>query len=147
MKVILIKDVKKLGKCGEVVEVKDGYARNYLIPQGLVLYANKENLQRLEKIKEREKKLLEKKKEQALQLKEKIEKLSLTIPVEVKEGEDIYGSVGSVQVSKLLKSEGIDIEEDNIIIAEPIKKLGVYSIEIKLHPQVKGSLRIWVVKK
>ncbi|MCD6583823.1 MAG: 50S ribosomal protein L9 [Candidatus Omnitrophica bacterium] len=147
MKVILIKDIEKLGKCGEVVEVRDGYARNYLIPQGLALHASKENFQRLERIKEKERKLLERKKKQALQLKEKIEKLSLTIPVEVKEGEDIYGSVGSAQISKLLKSEGIEIEENKIILAEPIRKLGVYSIEIELHPQVKGSLRVWVVKK
>ena len=147
MKVILIKDIEKLGKCGEVVEVRDGYARNYLIPQGLALHASKENFQRLERIKEKERKLLERKKKQALQLKEKIEKLSLTIPVGVKEGEDIYGSVGSAQISKLLKSEGIEIEENKIILAEPIRKLGVYSIEIELHPQVKGSLRVWVVKK
>ncbi|RKY38035.1 MAG: 50S ribosomal protein L9 [Candidatus Omnitrophota bacterium] len=147
MKIILIKDIEKLGKCGEVVEVRDGYARNYLIPQGFALYASKENFQRLERIKKEERKILERKKKQSLQLKEKIEKLSLTIPVEVKEGEDIYGSVGSAQISKLLKSEGIEIEENKIILAEPIRKLGVYSIEIELHPQVKGSLRVWVVKK
>lgn len=147
MKVILIKDIEGLGKKGEVVEAKDGYVRNYLIPYGFALKATKDNFKRLEIIKNKEKKLLERQKKKAEALKETIEKISVTVAVEVKDGDDIYGSIGEPQLLKALKNEGIPIEKIKLFLPQPIRKLGVYNIEVKLHPQVTSFLRVWVVKK
>ncbi len=147
MKIILIKDFPKLGKRGEVVEVKDGYARNYLIPQGFALKATRENFKRWEEIKRREEKRFQKKKEEALKLKEKIEGISVTITSQVKDDEEIYGSISEIDICKALRNEGIEIDKKQIIIKEPIKKIGVYKVDVDLHPEVCASLRVWVVKK
>lgn len=147
MKVIMLKELKKLGKSGDVVETKDGYARNYLIPRGLALEATKENFQQIEQIQSRQKKVLKKKEEWASQLKEKIEKLSLTITSEAKDDDELYGSVNMAQIEKGLRAEGIDLDSELIAMPEPIKKLGVYNLEVKLHPSVNATLRVWVVKK
>lgn len=147
MKVIIAKDFSHLGKLGEVKEVKDGYARNYLIPRGIVLLDNEVNRKKIEDIKRRKILLQEKEKQNMIALKEKLEKLSLTIPCEIKKGEEIYGTITKQQISALLKKEGIDIEKDKIILDEPIDKLGVYNIKAVLAPEIVAILRIWIVKK
>jgi large subunit ribosomal protein L9 len=147
MKVILIKDVERLGRSGDTVEVKPGYARNYLIPAGLALVATKENFKRLEEIRNRERKILEKQKIEAQKLKSLIENTSLTITCEVKEDDQIYGTVAETQIVKALKNEGIEVDKEKINLTQPIKKLGVYQVEIVLHPEVVATLRVWVVKK
>lgn len=147
MKVILLKTLEKLGKEGEVVEVKDGFARNYLIPKGIGLIANEVNFKKLEEIKRKRERLKEKEKEFFLQLKEKLENISLTITVEVKDKEEIYGTVGEAQIIKALKEEGIELSKGKLILDSPIKKLGVYSLKVDLYPQVEATLRVWVVKK
>jgi len=147
MRIILLKEVKRLGKKGDIVEVKDGYARNYLIPYGFAWRANKESLKRFEELKKREEKILERKRKLALKLKERLEKVSLTLQVEAKEDEVLYGSIGKVQIMEALKEEGIEIEKDNIKLEEPIKKLGVYKIEIVLGENINAFVRVWIVKK
>ncbi len=147
MRIILLKEVARLGKEGDIVEVKNGYARNYLIPYGFALKATRENLKKFEELKRREEKLLEKRKKEALKLKEKLEKISLTIQAEVKENDEIYGSVGQVQIKNTLKEEGIEIEKDRIQLEEPIKKLGIYKVKINLEKDIDAFLRVWVVKK
>jgi large subunit ribosomal protein L9 len=147
IKIILLKTVEKLGKEGEVVEVKPGFARNYLIPKKIALKATKENFKKIEEIKKKKEQLLEKERREFLNLKEKLEKISLTITVEVKEGDEIYGTVSEVQILKALKDEGIELGKGKIVLPEPIKKLGVYNLKVNLHPQVEGNIRVWVVKK
>ena len=147
MRIILLKEVARLGKKGDIVEVKNGYARNYLIPYGFALKATRENLKKFEELKRREEKLLEKRKREALKLKEKLEKISLTIQAEAKENDEIYGSISQVQIKNALKEEGIEIEKDKIQLEEPIKKLGVYKVKINLEKDVDAFLRVWVVKK
>ena len=146
MKVIIIKDFEKF-KEGNIVDVKDGYARNFLIPKGLALEATKENLERFENIKKQRLKLKELEKEKCLQLKERIEKLSITINAEVKNEDELYGSINESLILKALKEEGIELEKDKIQLEEPIKKLGIYNINVKLHPEVIARLRVWVVEK
>ena len=147
MKVILVQDMKKLGSAGKTVEVKDGYARNYLIPQGIALPATGDNFKKLEEIKRKEAKCAEEKKKTFLVLKEKIEEISLTVTSEVKEDEEIYGTIGEQQIIKALKEEGIELEKGSVLIDEPIKKLGAYNIKVKIHPEVEANFRLWVVKK
>ena len=147
MRIILLKEVARLGKKGDIVEVKDGYARNYLIPYGFALKATRENLKKFEELKRREEKLLEKRKREALKLKEKLEKISLTIQAEAKENDEIYGSISQVQIKNALKEEGIEIDKDKIQLEEPIKKLGVYKVKINLEKDIDTFLRVWVVKK
>lgn len=147
MKVIVIKSFSKFKNIGEVVEVKDGYARNFLIPEGFALRANKDNFAKLESIKRKEEKLAEKRKERFGEVKEKIEGISITIPSEVKEDEEIYGSISEAQILKLLSAEGVELEGATLKIEEPIKKIGVYNIKVDLHPEVEANLRVWVVKK
>ena len=147
MRIILLKEVARLGKKGDIVEVKNGYARNYLIPYGFALKATRENLKKFEELKRREEKLLEKRKREALKLKEKLEKISLTIQAEAKENDEIYGSIGQVQIKNALKEEGIEIDKDKIQLEEPIKKLGVYKVKINLEKDIDTFLRVWVVKK
>jgi len=147
MKIILLKDIDKLGSKGDIVEVKDGYARNYLIPKGFALEATPYNLEVFEKKKRQEEIKYEKRKKEALVLAEKISHLSLTLPVQAKEDEELYGSVNQKMISKALKEEGYDIDEEKIVLPEPIKKLGIYNIKLKLHPEVEAEFKLWVVKK
>jgi large subunit ribosomal protein L9 len=147
VKVILIKNVEKVGKEGDAVEVKEGYGRNFLIPAGFAIRASKSSFKEIEELKKRKARLDEKIKKQAQEFKTKLEALSLTIVSEVKEGEEIYGSISETQILKLLKEEGVELGKGKIILEEPIKKLGVYNLKVKLHPAVESNLRLWVMKK
>ena len=147
MKVILLKSLKKLGKEGDMVEVKDGYGHNYLIPHGFALKAIKRNFKRIEEIKRIKAKTEEKKKQNFLKLKEAIEKISLTITAEVKEDKELYAAISETQVLKLLHSEGVELEKGVLAIEEPINKLGVYNLKVNIYPGIEAALRVWVVKK
>lgn len=147
MEVILIKDTDKLGKGGQIVKVKDGFARNFLIPGGFAIPVNSFNLKKLEQ--EKQKKLLdsEKVKKEFEQIKEKLESMSLTLPVLTQDDEKLYGSITSQDIAAALKEEGVSIDKDVIVLEENIKSLGIYEIPVKLHPEVSTKIKVWVVKK
>jgi len=147
VKVILIKDVPNLGELGEELTVKDGYARNYLIPQKVAIESTKGAVQILEQKRQEKARRDQKIKEECEELVKKIEGASFTISMEVGEEEKIFGSVTAEMIAEIMKTEGIEIDKRKIVIEEPIKALGVYNIEIKLHPEVKTEARVWVVKK
>ncbi|MFH1771900.1 MAG: 50S ribosomal protein L9 [Candidatus Omnitrophota bacterium] len=147
MKVIVIKEDVKIGKFAQTVEVKDGYARNFLIPHGIALAATKENIKKLDQIRRQKRKSEDGLKQECFELKHEIEKISLTVTAEAKEDEEIYGSLQEAQILKLLRDEGIELGKGKMDLKEPIRKLGVYNIRVQLHPEVEASLRVWVVKK
>lgn len=147
MKVILCQTIDRLGKPGDCVNVKEGYARNYLFPKKLALEATPGNIKSLESVKKQQALEEENKLKEAKALSEKIGALSITISAKAGEEEKLFGAVTSDMVSKALTSEGISIDKKDIIIDDPIKKLGVYQIGVKLHPEVKATLRVWIVKE
>ncbi len=129
------------------MEVKNGYARNYLIPRDLAIKATKSTLKAIEEIK-KQKRMRDNKKARTMEiLAEKIEKISCTAAVAVGEEDRIFGSVTSQTISDLLKEKSFEIERKKILLEEPIKALGVYSIPIKLDSEVTARLKLWVVKK
>ncbi len=146
MQVILLRDYENLGTSGEQIDVKDGYARNYLIPQGIALKATKTNIKQFEELAQ----LQEQRKNKALkgskQMAEKLQALSITIPVKVGEEDRVFGSVTSQDVAQQLQEKGYDIDKRQIQLEEPIKALGIYEIPIKLHPEVITAVKLWVVK-
>ena len=147
MKVILRQNYEPLGKIGEVVDVKDGYARNYLLPHKIAYTALKGNIQALEE----EKKQAAKKTQQELKAAEEtateLEKVSVTIPVQVGEEDKIFGSVTAQMIADALKEKSYDIDKRKIEIEETIKTLGIYSVSIKLHPSVSAKIKVWVVRE
>ncbi len=147
MKVILRQNYESLGQVGEIVEVKNGYARNFLIPRKIAYAALKGNIRALEE----EKKTIEKKKQLEIQAAEKLsgelEKVSVTIPVQVGEEDKIFGSVTTQMIADALKEKGYDIDRRKIEIEEPIKSLGIYGISIKLHQNVTTNIKVWVVRE
>lgn len=148
MEVILLKNVHKLGAEGKIVKVKDGFARNYLIPQGTALLATDASFKKLETLKKQRVKLAAKELERCQELKKRLEGYSVNISTQVKEdGQEIYGSVSEATILKALKEDGIELQKDTLLIGEPIRKIGVYDIKVDLHPQVEGAFRVWVVKK
>ena len=147
VKVILIKDVDKLGEIGDEIEVKDGYARNYLIPRKLAVNSTKGAVRVLEQ-KKREKERREKQLiEECRALAAKIEGISCTISMEAGEEDKLFGSVTSEMIADNLREEGVDVDRKTIVLEEPLKALGVYTVEVRLHPEVKAQARVWVVKK
>ncbi len=147
MEVVLKKDYDGLGKAMDVIPVKDGYARNFLIPQGIAIPAtegNKKNVAEAKKIAERKE---DKKIAEAKELSKKIEQIPCTIPVKVGEEEKIYGSVSAQEISDFLKKEGFDVQKRDVDLSEPIKQLGVYNIKINLYKDVSARLKVWVVKE
>ena len=146
MRVILRKNIEKLGKAGDVVEVKNGYARNFLFPQNLALPSTPGNLKRVEDEKRVLMKKQEKIKEEAENLAKKLEKKSITIPVQVGEKEQMFGSVTAQDIANVLKQEGFSIDKNQIDLSEPIKSLGIYNVKINIHPGVTPVIRVWVVK-
>ena len=147
MKVILLEAIDKLGKIGDVVTVKEGFARNFLIPQKKARLATAGNMKSLESLKKKEAAESAKQVEAARAIANRIASLSLTMSAEAGDEEKLFGSVTSDAISDALKEEGVTIDKKDVIIEEPIKKLGVYQITIKVHPEVKASLRLWIVKK
>lgn len=146
MKVILKQDFEKLGKAGEVVEVKAGYARNYLVPRGIALEATPSNLRVFEEQKKLDAQRLDKAKKAALALAGKLEGVSCTAAVAAGEEDRIFGSVTSQTIAELLKEKGFDIDKKRILLEEPIKALGIYDVPIRLHPEVEVKVKVWVVK-
>lgn len=147
MKVILRDDIKGLGACGQVVEVKGGYARNYLIPNNLATMATTGNLKAIDEIKTQKNLRDNKRKREAEKIKDKLEKVSLTAEVQVGEEDKLFGSVTAANITALLKTQGFEIDKHHIHLDEPIKALGIYTIPIKLEKDVIANVKIWVVKK
>jgi large subunit ribosomal protein L9 len=147
MEVILTKDVNKIGKAGSVVKVKDGFARNFLMPKGLAVVVTSGNLKKLEQDKEKIALESEKRKALANELKARLDAFSLTISVLAQEDENLYGSIAAAEISSALKDEGIEVDKSCILLDSPIKALGIYEIPLKLHPEVDGKLKVWIVKK
>jgi len=147
MKVILKQDVDSIGTVGDIVTVKDGYARNYLIPKGMALEATAGNLKRIEQ----EKKNLELQKNREKKAAEHtatdLNNVSVTISVSGGEEDKLFGSVTSQDIADALKEKGFEIDKRKIILDEPIKVLGIYSVPIKLHSEVEAKVKVWVVKK
>lgn len=147
MEVILKQDVDKIGKTGTVVKVKDGFARNFLIPNGLGIPLTPANLKILEQEKQRKVQGLEKLRQESQEIKARLEGLSLTISSLIKEENQLYGSITSQHIAEALKEEGFDIPKSSIMLEEPIKSLGIYEITIKLHSEVSAKIKVWIVKK
>src|SRR3989339_410573 len=147
MKVILRADITSLGQLGDIKEVAEGYARNYLIPRSLVLEATPGNMKLWEREKEKYEKHKEEKKKAARELAEKLEKISLTVPVKVGEGGKVFGSVTNAHIARGLEENGFKVEKHDILLSEPIKEIGAFTVEIRLHPEVNGALKIWVVEE
>ncbi|RPJ46900.1 MAG: 50S ribosomal protein L9 [Candidatus Latescibacterota bacterium] len=147
MKVILRDTVESLGKRGETVDVARGYARNYLIPRKLAVEAttgNERMYAEEEKLRDvRENKI----RRQAERLAEKLRKVSVTAPAQVGEDDRLFGSVTSHDIENLLRSQGYEIDRRKILLEEPLKALGVYTVPIKLHRDVECAIKVWVVKK
>lgn len=145
MKVILREDVKSLGEMGAMVTVKDGFARNYLLPKGLAVEANEKNVKALEheqkKIRERARKI----KTGAEDIAARISALSLTIKAKAGEEEKLFGAVTAMDIAEAMMAKGIEIDRKRILLEEPIKRLGNYTVGVKVHQEVTAQLAIEVV--
>ncbi|MFW5960341.1 MAG: 50S ribosomal protein L9 [Chitinivibrionales bacterium] len=147
MEIILKEDHKDLGNAMDIVTVKDGYARNYLIPRGIAVRATKGNKNAIEDARRFEEKKLKNRVEEAKRLAEKIKNIPCTIKVKAKEGDEIYGSVSSQDIAEFLTKEGYSVNKSQVKLDEPIKKLGVYHITIELTKDVNAELKVWVVNE
>jgi large subunit ribosomal protein L9 len=145
MKVILKSDVKDLGNIGEVVNVKDGFARNFLVPKGLAVEASTKNVKVFEHEKKKIQEMARKVKAGAAGLAEKISAAKITIKAKAGEEDRLFGSVTSMDIADALKAEGIEIDKKKIQLDEPIKRIGEYSVAIKLHSDVSAQLNVQVV--
>jgi len=145
--VILRQKVKKLGNQGDTIRVKTGYARNYLIPQGLAVVATPGNLQMIKAQKQQAEIHQRKALDDANRMSKKLKKLSLTASVQVGEEDRIFGSVTAMTISNLLKEQGYKIEKKDILLDEPIKALGLYSVPVKLQGDIQVEVKIYVIKE
>ncbi len=145
MNIILTKDVENLGHAGDIIKVKDGYARNYLLPGGFALPANSENAKTLEFQKKKIQKQIDSEYNVARSLAETIAANDIRIVKKAGEEGKLFGSVTNREIFELLEAKNIVVDHRNIVIDVPIKKTGVYDVEIKLFREVKGTLKVWVV--
>lgn len=154
MKVILQEDVVDLGQAGDLVEVKAGYARNYLIPKGLAMMASSRNV----KVLEHQRRLLvarqgkqqtreDKQRTRATELADAINTLSATFTRKAGDDDRLFGSVTSQHIAEFFSDEKLPVERKQIRLEEPIKALGVFNVPIKLHQEVTAELKVWVVKE
>ena len=147
MQLILRTDVMNLGKRGDVVKVAPGYGRNYLLPHGLAYEFSQANIKRVDKERRTLQVRLGKEREEATDLAKRIAGLSCTIVRKVGESDTLYGSVTNADVAEALHKEGYSIDKRKIVLEDPIKALGIYTVPIRIHPEVTGELKVWVVKE
>ena len=147
MKVILLQDVKSLGKKGEIVNVNDGYARNFILPKKLGVEATAKNLNDLKLQKANEAKIAAEQLAAAKALGEKLEKSSVTVAIKAGEGGRAFGSVSSKEIGKAIQEQlGLDVDKKKIVLNDPIKAIGSFEVPIKLHKDVTAKLAVKVVE-
>jgi large subunit ribosomal protein L9 len=143
--IILTAPVDNLGAEGDTITVADGYARNFLFPKGLAMPASAGNLRRIESLRKKREASLATQREDAKTAAAKLVKQSYTITAAVGEDGKLYGSVTAADISEALEKEGIDVDRRKIVLEHPIRELGVYDVDVKLHPEVVTKVKIWVV--
>jgi large subunit ribosomal protein L9 len=148
MEVILLKDVKSLGKKGEIVKVNDGYARNYILPQKVGIEANAKNLNDLKLTKKKEEKIAAQILEEAKELAATLKESSVVVKMKAGEGGKTFGSISTKEIAVAIKEQlKLDIDKKKMVLDVPIKSLGSYIIKIKLHPKVVAELTVKVTEK
>ena len=146
MKLLLQRNIEKLGNIGDIVEVAPGYGRNYLLPKGLAVEVTADNINRFEGMRRRLIALEQETKEKFEVLAKEIEKASCTVVTNASEEGHLYGSVTARDIAAQFSAEEIEVEPKSIILPEPIKELGIYMVNIRLHPEVECEAKVWVVK-
>lgn len=147
MEIILMEDVPSLGKVGDLVKVSDGYARNYLLPRKKAVRATAVSLKAVEREQHSLEYKQDKLEQEAQELAQKIEEISCTVAKPAGEEGKLFGAVTSADIEDALREQGISVDRKKIVLDEPIKNLGVYTVSLKLHPQVMAQLKLWVVKE
>ncbi|MDD5679179.1 MAG: 50S ribosomal protein L9 [Kiritimatiellae bacterium] len=145
LELILMADVEGLGLEGQTVNVTEGYARNYLLPRKLAVPISHAALKRLEKNRQAREARQQNERVAAQALAKAIEQVSCTITVKVGDNDKLFGSVHANDIAEALKAQKIELDRRKIHLADPIRELGVYTVKIKLHPEVEASLKVWVV--
>jgi large subunit ribosomal protein L9 len=147
MKVILTEDVAKLGNCGETVEVKSGYARNYLMPRNLAIPASKGNLKAIDNVKQQKDLRDKKRRRGAEKVRDDLEKMVLTAELVSDDDGKVFGSVTNRTIADLIEKNGHKIDRHLILLEDPIKALGIYTIKIKVEKDVEANVKLFVEKK
>ena len=147
MEVILREDVMHLGKAGEVVTVKNGYARNFLIPRGLAYHATADNKRRIDVERQRRDAQVATQRAEASGVAERLGSVSLTFNVRTGEGDKLFGSITAADIAEKLKEQGFSVDKRRIDLDEPIKMVGIYKVPVRLEAGVVGEVRVWVVKE
>jgi large subunit ribosomal protein L9 len=147
MQVILLEDVSSLGKAGDLVKVADGFGRNYLIPQKKAILATEKSIKTLEHQKRLVQHRMVKTKKDIQRTVQEIETLSCTFAKSVGESGKLFGSVTTMEIEAYLKENGIEVDRKRIHLEEPIKSVGMFTVPIKLHPDVVANLKVWVVQE
>jgi large subunit ribosomal protein L9 len=146
MEVILREDIAELGKAGQIVKVKDGYGRNFLLPRGLAYAATAGNKRRVETEAARRGQLLSREKDDAEALAERLVAADLTFQAKAGEGDRLFGSITAADIAEKLAELGHHVDKRIIELPEPLKMVGVYKVPVRLHAEVRPELRVWVVK-
>ena len=147
LEVILRKPVEKLGAAGETVKVAPGYARNYLVPRGLAYPASEANASRVAHEKKALETRLARAREEAMEAARRLADTSITFVEKAGEEDQLYGSVSAERIAGKLAEMGHPVQRRHVQLEEPIKKLGVYNVEVRLHPEAAASVKVWVVKE
>lgn len=147
MQIILMETVENLGKVGDVLKVKDGYARNYLFPRQLAMLATAGNMKRIEKEKAKRLAAYQAQMAKAQELANELAKVSLTVTVEVNDQEKLYGNVSESEIIRAFELEGQKVEKRQLVLEKPVDALGIFEVGVKLHPEVIAKVRLWVTKK
>lgn len=146
MKIILLKDVKGLGKAGDLVNAKTGYARNYLFPKGLAIEATSSNLQRWEEENKQKEAKVKAERDEALELRDKLENETVSLKGKGGEGGRLFGSITSKDIAQALKSQyKIDVDRRKIELKENIKEAGITNVEIKIYPEISANIKVNVI--
>ena len=144
MQIILREDIPNLGRPGDVVKVRDGYARNFLLPRNLAIEANPKSIRAFEHQKRLALMRREAKKNEALKIKERLEALRISVTARAGEEGKLFGSVTNIDIERALREQNFEIERRKIMLAEPIKQLGEYNVPVKVDPEVEAVLKITV---
>jgi large subunit ribosomal protein L9 len=147
VEVLLMDAVPGLGIEGDVVRVADGYARNYLYPRGIAAEVTEGKKRQIEKKRLERLELMKKEQSAAEELAKKFENISCTIAVKTSEGGKLFGSVTAAQILEKLAEEGIKLERSQLKLDAPLHELGVFDVEIRLHPEVQAVLKVWIVEE